>query len=160
MKQKLPYTSILTVLIALLLMSSLSSCSIVFPETEDTAYLTPIPEETLWLIPVEKPIRHRFDATVAARQAIATTRIHPEEPLHVIYVEKQSFGDAAKRLNKPVDRSADLEVWLVVFKGKIQIVPPMSEPTPGAGDVGCAYAIIDSEGNSYSMGTVSCKNFE
>ena len=49
--------------------------------TEDTAYLTPFPRETLQAYQFDMPIRNKMEAVIAARLSLDTTRLeYKEEP--------------------------------------------------------------------------------
>ena len=136
--------------------------------TDDTAYLTPIPKETLQAYQFDTPIRNKMDAVIAARRSLDMTiyMFYTEEPT-VVSVEEMRLEDALKRVAQPgvtntsEERSEDMKVWLVIFEGEWQnIVPPAPEhpvPTPEPPSHGCVYMIISqNDSGNYEGGTMEC----
>ena len=136
--------------------------------TEDTAYLTPIPRETLQAYQFDTPVRNKMEAVIAARRSLDNTiyMFYTEEPA-VLSVEEMRLEDALKRVaqagvfNTSEERLGDRKVWLVIFEGEWQeIVPPApGHPvvTPEPPSHECVYVIIDqNDVNSSEGGTMKC----
>lgn len=140
------------IVIAAILLTGCSTFAGQGSATEDTAYLTKIPQETLSAYQFDTPIRNKMDAVIAARLSLDTTRLeHTEEP-NVVYVEEMRFEDARRRVAQPgflnvintEEIPGDTKVWLVLFEGDWRMTgPPPEEPvTPGPPTHGCVYIII------------------
>ena len=77
--------SIVPIVIAAILLMGCSTFTGQGAETEDTAYLTPIPRETLQAYQWDTPIRNKMDAVIVARLSLDTTRLsYTEEPKVVL----------------------------------------------------------------------------
>jgi hypothetical protein len=156
---------IFVTLVAVILLIAQGGCNAVFQTGEDTSYLTPIPEETLWAYENGETIDSKLEAVILALRDLYTTRIHFAGPPRAIFVEKTSYGDAMQRVEKSAEQNlVDKQVWLVVFQGEYQIVPPGENPTPKANAEGCAFAIVSAAGGQFPslgrIGTVSCESFQ
>ena len=69
------------IVIAIILLIGCSTAAGQGTGTEDTAYLTPIPRETLQAYQFDMPIRDKMEAVIAARLSLDTTRLeYTEEP--------------------------------------------------------------------------------
>ena len=124
----------------------LSSCAI----SEDTTYLTPIPQNTLDAYLNRPPADEKLQVVVAARLFLGTTRIVFTEPPDVLSIESISLEEARQRVDQPEttlyeDRPGNTTTWLVIFEGDYQIIPPAPENTlpPEPAHHGCAYVIVD-----------------
>jgi len=135
--------------------------------TEDTAYLTPIPKETLQAYQWDTPVRNKMDAVILARLSLDTTRLSYTAEPKVVLAEEMRFEDARRRvaqrgvINTFEERSGDAKVWLVLFEGDWQISGPPPDPenpiTPEPPSHGCVYVIIDQDGSSHGeIGTTEC----
>ena len=116
----------------------------------DTAYLTPIPQATLFAYNKGTPVENKLQAVIAARLFLFTTRMEFAEPPSVVSVESIPLEYALSQTKKPGattndDRPGNTNVWLVIFEGNYQIIPPDPEHifTPEAPLHGCAYVIVD-----------------
>jgi len=116
--------------------------------SEDTTYLTPIPEATLAAHRVEMPITNKLEAVIAAQVFLRTTRLDYQELPKVCSVEKLRLAEAYQAVNRTDiydDRPDDTRVWLVILEGEWTIIPP--DPghdfTPAPPARGCAYVILD-----------------
>ena len=160
-------TIIPIVIVAILLMGCSTSAE-QSSATEDTAYLTPIPPETLQAYQFSLPIDDKMETVIAARRSLDTTiyMFYTEQPT-VVSVEEMRLEDALKRVAQPgvtntsEERPGDMKVWLVIFEGKWQIiVPPAPEhpvATPEPPSHGCVYIIIYQNDSSNSEGgTMEC----
>ena len=156
----------ITILTAAILMVGCSTFAKQGTATEDTAYLTPIPRETLQAYPWDTPIRNKMDAVIHARLSLDTTRLSYTEEPHVVSAEEMSCEDARKHIVQPgviktdQEISADARVWLVLFEGDWLIAgPPPEDPvviTPAPAH-GCVYVIIDVNGGCQGeIGTTEC----
>lgn len=131
--------------------------------TEDTAYLTPITTETIRAFRSGLPIENKLQAVIAAR-------IFLDSPPHfkslgeqkVISIEKLQLQNARNRVELPGetthdDRSGTAQVWLVIFEGETQVLPPDPEHTitPPPPIHGCSYIILDSE-RPFQTGGIAC----
>ena len=136
--------------------------------TEDTAYLMPIPQDTLNAYQVRLPIDNKMEAVIVARRDLDTNiyMSYTEQPT-VVSVEEMRLEDALKRVAQPgvsnasEERLGDMKVWLVIFEGEWQIiVPPAPEHpvvTPEPSSHGCVYVIINQNDSShYEGGTMEC----
>ncbi len=92
----------------------------------EIAYLTPLPEATITAYQLAYPIRTNLDAAIAARRNIDTTRISPVGSPKAISVEHMTLAEAAARIPQLYtrDHPADAKVWLVIFQGKWELLPP------------------------------------
>lgn len=146
---------------------SIAGCSI--PAKEGTATQTvtvapSIPETTL---PAYRPgslIASPQEAVNVARVSMEQSRLRYVNTPKVVSTEQLKLEDAHKRVAQPgviisEDRPSDTIVWLVIFEGEWQIVPP--DPGHAATPVppvhGCAYVIMNaSDGGRVEVGGVAC----
>jgi hypothetical protein len=132
--------------------------------TEDITYLTPIPESTLAAYDWQAPIENKLQAVVAGLAKLGTTRLQYASTPKVISVEKISLEEAHRRTDQigvieNEIRPAAMLVWLVVFEGEYQIIPPDPEHTitPPSPAHGCSFVIMDPNDPSGSeIGTMDC----
>jgi hypothetical protein len=138
----------------------LTACS---KATEDTTYLTPIPEATLSAFHQQGPIETKLQAVIAARiQLMGPPHFKPVGTPTTLFAEELRLADAYRFVNVepyyfPPDRVADTQVWLVVFEGEIQVTPPgQHEPNPPFHS--CSYVIIPKDGRQSNgiVGGVDC----
>src|SRR4030067_2011629 len=85
---------------AILLMGCSTSAGQGSP-TEDTAYLTPIPKETLQAYQWDTPVRNKMVAVILARLSLDTTRLSYTAEPKVVLAEEMRFEEDRKstRLN-------------------------------------------------------------
>ena len=136
--------------------------------TEDTAYLTPVPRETLQAYQFDTPIRNKMEAVIAARLSLDTTRLEYTEELKVVLAEEMSFEDASRRVAQPgflhvintEEIPGDTKVWLVLFEGDWQMTGPAPEEpaTPVPPTHGCVYFIIALDNSHGEFGTTECSS--
>jgi hypothetical protein len=158
-----PWISISLIAVALFLAQS--ACNGAIPTGGDTSYLTPIPEETVWAYEHQGSIEGKMEAVIIAQRELYTTRLDFTGLPRAIYVEEMSYRGAMQMVGDSAEENlGDKRVWLVVFEGEYQVVPPGEDPTPGAEDRGCAFAILSAAGEHAlglaRMGTVSCESFQ
>jgi hypothetical protein len=132
--------------------------------TEDTAYLTPIPEATLRAFRYDAPIQNKLQAAIAARLEIGTARFgDTAHSAKIVSVEEMTLDKVKQRVGpRPnlayeyEDRPGDTKVWLTVFEGDWQIFPPNSN-TPLPPYHGCYYVIMDARGSGpMEIGNIDC----
>jgi hypothetical protein len=105
-------------------------------------------------------------AEIAARIYLRTTRLHFLGDPAVRRVDRMSYAEAHDIAKSPgayeaPSKSGDEPVWLVIFAGVFQIVPPMSAFTPEAAGPGCAYVIVAAtSGGGFQGGTFDCGKLE
>ena len=153
--------SIVLIVIAAILLMGCSTFTGQSTATEDTAYLTPIPRETLQAYQWDTPVGNKMDAVILARLSLDTTRLSFTEEPKVVLAEKMRLEDARKHIVQPgvintyEDTSGDAKVWLVIFEGEWQMTgPPPEHPvTPEPASHGCVFVIIGSQGE---IGTTEC----
>jgi len=160
--------SIVPIVIAAILLMGCSTFTGQGAETEDTAYLTPIPRETLQAYQWDTPIRNKMDAVIVARLSLDTTRLSYTEGPKVVLAEEMRLEDARRHIVQPgvintsEDTAGDMKVWLVIFEGEWQtIVPPPAGTerpvTPEPVPYGCVYVIIAQNDSGYDeIGTTEC----
>jgi hypothetical protein len=154
------------VLLATILAMIASGCSFAIYRpnpTEDTLYLTPIPQSTLDAITITPPITTRLQAVIAACRVLGTTRLEFSTSPSVLSVEEMRLADAIQQTGFPGATSDALparsDVWLVIFDGDYRIIPPdpMHTYTPEPPGHGCAAVIIvTNNGLSGGAGTLRC----
>lgn len=147
----------------LIFLSGCSGLQSTVTPTEDTLYLTPMPQSTLDAAIITAPITTKLQAVIAARRELVTTRLEFSASPGVVLVEEMDLEDAIRQAGFPGlfgdARGADSQVWLIIFEGYYQIVPPdiMHTFTPGAPGHGCAAVIIvASSGLPGGAGTLTC----
>jgi hypothetical protein len=133
--------------------------------TEDSTYLTPIPEATLSAFHREASIDNKLDAVIAARLELGSPpHFKPVGLVKTLYAEKSKLSDAYARLGSAGNYSApnwieDTVVWLVVFESDIQVTPP-GEYTPNPPFYGCSYVLLAAPGGAGGeVGGVDCAKF-
>jgi len=92
----------ITILTAAILLAGCSFFSGQGTATEDTAYLTPIPRETLQAYQWDTPVRNKMDAVIHARLSLDTTALNYTEEPKVVLAEEMRFKDARRRAPAPV----------------------------------------------------------
>ena len=159
--------SVVPIVIAIILLTGCLALAGQGAEIEDTAYLTPIPRETLQAYQFGSPVRNKMDAVILARLSLDTTRLSFTEEPKVVLAEKMRLEDARKHIVQPgvintyEDTSGDAKVWLVIFEGDWEITSgplldsehPVTPGTPGPPSHGCVFVIIGSQGE---IGTTEC----
>jgi hypothetical protein len=97
-------------------------------QLEDKSYLTPIPDATYLAYKMGSPIETKLQAVMAARGYLSFHMTVIGGPV-VISAERLSLKDAFKK-SSPNDTNPnyfmppDTIVWLVIFQGEVQILPP------------------------------------
>ena len=128
---------IITIVLLMLAAAYAYSTYFRFP-IDETAYLTPIPWETVGAYENIYPIDSRFDAVIAARRRISSSRRQSEGIPKVIFAERLNYAEAKGKILPPnaSDRDHDVKdsrVWFVVFEGRWSVVggplPPMPTQT-------------------------------
>ena len=153
-------------LIAILTISMVA-CSTVVPQpTDDTTYLTPIPEATVFAFEADGPITTKMQAAMIALRSTMGGHFGFIELPKVISVEKININEAHKRIDKPgstpfYDHGWSTDVWFVVLEGEIQIIPPPPPPgvtaTPWPPFHGCNYYMFDiNYSGGGTLGGISC----
>jgi hypothetical protein len=152
----------------------LAACSTFIPQpltaaslpTEDTTYLTPIPEATIDAFKEDQPVKTRLEAALYAIKYSNVGHFVFNSLPKVVSVEKLSIADAKKRVARPGYSGYDStnwgdEVWLVVLEGEIQIYPP---PPPGDKQAtlpppfhGCNFFMFDvNPSGGGELGSIAC----
>jgi hypothetical protein len=138
-----------------------SGCSMIRDMTEDKSYLTPVPQATIDAYLLDQPLNTKLQAVIAAQKGILTFhRNWIRQPI-AIYAEKMIYKDAINRVDKPGSTDyydstpSDTLIWLVVFKGEWTYTEPLGTVTPPLS--GCAFAIINVDGNEMRAGDSSCE---
>jgi len=141
-----------------------SSCRVV----EDTTYLEPIPEETIYAYRSGSQIETKLQAVIAGRQELLSSpHLYCANTPQVFSVEKLSYQEASNRVKQPditsyIDQPEHVQVWLVIFECEIQIdfSPIEAEnKTPEAPEKfhGCIYSIIEvSNAIGGEIGSIEC----
>jgi len=159
--------SIVPIVIAAILLTGCSTPAGQGAATEDTAYLTPIPKETLQAYQWDTPVRNKMDAVIVARLSLDTTALNYTEEPKVVLVEAMRLEQTRKYIVQPgvieiyVDTPGNAKVWLVIFEGDWEISGPSPDPehpvTPEPPSHGCVYVIIEAKGGSHGeIGTTEC----
>jgi len=146
---------------------SLTGCSIPAKEdraTQTVTIATLIPEATLPAYRPGAPIANPQEVVNIARVSLEQSRLRYVNTPKVVSVEQLKLQDARKRVAQPgvivsEDRPGDTIVWLVIFEGEWQIIPP--DPghaaTPAPPVHGCTYVIMNaSDGGQAEVGGVAC----
>jgi hypothetical protein len=147
-----------------LLSAECSSVTQGITATEDTLCLTPIPEATLSAFRADSSIESKLQAVIAARVYLGTTRLRYTKIPKVVSAEAVTLEDAHQRVTQPgsyryEDRPGDTSVWLVIFEGEWQVIPPdpLHTVTPPPPSPGCTYVILDTEDSGRTeIGTMEC----
>ena len=161
--------SIVLIVIAAILLMGCSTFTGQSTATEDTAYLTPIPRETLQAYQFQfgSPTEDKMQAVIVSRFILDTTRLSYTETPKVLSAEEVRFEDARRRVAQPgflrvihsEEMPGDTKVWLVLFEGDWRMTGPAPEEpiTPGPPTHGCVYVIIDANDNGANQfGTTEC----
>jgi hypothetical protein len=132
--------------------------------TQTVTLPTSIPEATLPAYRPGSPVGNQQVAVSAARVSLQQSRLRYIHTPKVVSVEQLKLEDARKRVAQPgvivsEDRLGDTMVWLVIFEGEWQIVPP--DPghtaTPAPSTHGCVYVIMNaSDGGRTEVSGVAC----
>ena len=93
--------SIVPIVIAAILLMGCSTFTGQSTATEDTAYLTPIPRETLQAYQWDTPVRNKMDAVILARLTLDTTALSYTEEPEVVLAEEMRCEDARKHIVQP-----------------------------------------------------------
>lgn len=112
------------------------SCSAIPTEnkpTEDTSYLTPIPDATRKAFKNDSPVTNKLEAAIVALSRSNAAHFGFTQTPTVISVEKINIDEAVKRItatgSTETGNGWSSEVWFVVLEGEIQVIPP--PPPPG-----------------------------
>jgi hypothetical protein len=156
------YTFFLSAAIAILM----AACSPMIPQpTEDTSYLTPIPDATRKAFNYEGQVTNKLEAAIAAMNRSMGGHFGFTQLPTVVSVEKLSVAEADKRLSEPGSphnyTGSSQEVWFVVLEGEIQIIPPPPPPgvtaTPWSPFHGCNYVLFGTDNpGGFEMGGYPC----
>lgn len=109
--------------------------------TENTLYLSPIPQATLAAYRRESPIETKLQAVIAARVYLGATRLRfADEPRVVSVIEESP------------------QVWRVVLEGEWQAIPPDPRHiiTPSPPTHGCVLVLVDKESVPLRVSTIAC----
>ena len=169
MKNALVYIGFFSIVLLITFLSACSGSQLSSTPTEDTRYLTPIPQATLdaFIATLTAPITTKMQAVIAARRELLATRLEFSNPPSVLFVEEMKLVDALQRagqsdkINSP-GKPSNTKVWLVIFIGDVQIIPPdpMHTLTPAPPSTGCATVIINSDtGLSEGVRGTACPKF-
>ncbi len=150
---------LLSVLLSLGLLIIALSCS----AGGGDQYLTPIPEATLSAYKFGAPVQTRLDAAIAGRKLLLPLRVKPIGTPQIVPEERLTLEAAYRRIGHTeaqyAGRPKDLPVWLVIFEGQWQLIPPdpghaATLPAPYHG---CVYSLFAAgDGEMISGGDVAC----
>jgi hypothetical protein len=93
-----------------------------------------------------------------ARVILNSTRLRSEQLPQVVSAQKLSFEQAHRELPASVSKNSDLasnsSVWLVIFKGQWQVLPPDPSHTitPVPPTEGCVFVLMDANENGLQVG--------
>ncbi len=125
-------------------------------KAEDDIYLTPIPESTWSAYHRDEPINSKYDAVMVAAQEIHGWRlVFTQGEPQVVYAEKMKVDDVRKLLHIQYEKPGNTKVWLVIFKGQWQILPPMVDELEPV-ETGCIDVIVTINGGVSHMGAGEC----
>jgi len=82
--------------------------------TADRSSPTTVPQVNSQTFRFGDPVNSEAQALIAARAGLGST-FEYTEPLKVIEVKQMSYGEYSKQIQQPLNGSADLKVWLVVY---------------------------------------------
>jgi len=131
---------------------------------EDTAYLTPVSEETLSAYNWGSPVDNKLDAVIVGRLLLGDSRMVEVETPQVLYAVESSRNEAMNQLYNTSGVQYDIwpaeqRVWLVIFKGNWHILAP-PDPTGPSEPIlfqGCAYALfMAADAEPISSGGAKC----
>ena len=115
-------------------------------KTEDTTYLTPIPESTWSAYRQHGSINNKLEAVLVATQELHNWRlVFTQGDPKVVSAEKKDLAYGEKLLGYPhfPDETHEItQAWLVVFEGQWQILPPMSNDLLPL-ETGCINVVFD-----------------
>jgi len=136
---QLRFTSILC-----LLLVGLYACSISAPPPAQTSIASPpSPYEPNYGVPVKNVDEaERF----AEWMIDVETRIWLPDP-QPYSIQQMDFAAAVQRAGTPVNYrfqnvAPNTPVWLVILRGHYQVLPPGTQPTPGADTLGCVWVLF------------------
>jgi len=110
--------------------------------------LTNVPQETSQAFRFGVPVESESHALIAAQAGLRTS-FNYIEPLSVVKVEQMSYGEYSKRIGQPINRPADMQVWLVIyFNNEWQSIPPRPDVTPSPPFRGCVVVSINADDGS------------
>jgi hypothetical protein len=145
----------------------MAACSKAVPQpTEDTSYLTPIPEATLHAF-THGPVTTKLEAAVIALSRSRGGHFGFTQIPTVRSVDKLTLDEAIKRRAEPAGTFEDFsgwgpEVWFVVLEGEIQIIPPpppdLAEATLPPPFHGCNFAMFGTNNPDvpFADGGIAC----
>ncbi len=90
------------------------------------------------------PIQNNNDAQIAAQSALRANFDY-NNSLLVLKTQEISYGDYAKQINQPLNQSADLKVWFVLYYNK-EWKSKSSNSNSAFG--GCVYVAVNSNDGS------------
>ncbi len=124
--------------------------SLTFTPVPQKSTFTPTSENIVQDFRFGNPVENDSQAQIAAQSALRAS-FNYTEPLMVIKTEIMSYGEYSKLIEQPLNQSANLKVWVVIyFNDEWQNVPP---PTPHPPFKGCVYVAINaSNGESVEVG--------
>ncbi len=115
----------------------------------DNAYLTPISDATIAAYRPGPSVRTKLDAVLVGRLQISSTRLDQVSTPRAIFVQEMTFAEANRKVTEPLPQSnpMDSKVWLVIFQGTWQLMPPdpTHTVTPPPPYYGCVYALFYAE---------------
>ncbi len=148
-----------------ILIAGCSGTGIAPTPTEDTSYLTPIPEATLIAFRRGASIDNKLQAVIVARiELMSPIHFKPVGTQEVLFVEELNLSEAYRMVenagSSPHQTSAGTtKVWLVIFEGDIEVTPPLQR-TPNPPFHSCSYVIFDAVGGQGGeVGGVDCGKF-
>jgi len=153
------------ILIFLIVGISLTGCTTLIERSADTELApTATPEITLPHYLSGQPITNQQEAISAALDNLKKSRLHYQSVPKVVSAEKKKAKDARKQFKEEgitvcERRSDDTMVWVVLFEGEWQIIPPNPShtETPPPFTQGCVYVIMDaSDGGEAEVGGIDC----
>ena len=135
-----------------------------FTPAPQTSTYTPTSENTVQDFHFGDPVENDSQAQIAAQSALRASFDYAE-PLTVIKAEKMSYGEYTKQIGQPLNQSADLQVWFVLYyndnwksnftvpsvayNDQEQITPvPLGARTPQPPFRGCVYVAVNAENGS------------
>jgi hypothetical protein len=136
----------LYVILAIFFSLGLSSCANQSNSNEvidEKVSLTNTPQGISTNYRFGNPIENDTQAQIAAQSALKAS-FNYIEPLTTIKTGEMSYGDYSELIQQPLNQSADLKVWVVIyFNDEWQNVPPSSNVTPYPPFSGCVYVAVN-----------------
>jgi hypothetical protein len=128
----------------------------------DNSSFTTVTQEDLDAYRAGQSVETELQAVISARCILREDRISWVETPETVFVDRLSYQEAISIVEQVETTSQndsvadDEQVWLVMFRGKMTVIPPQSkEDTP---HMGCVYAILDaSDGAERNSGGISCE---